>query len=96
MELKYVPPEALDGVVAWNDWATKSSVGPSKNDERSIAFLFNIVGFRVQTVPKLKSFQQLNNHKISVTPAFLALNKSLNKSCVFSKPTRRAQLPFKP
>jgi hypothetical protein len=31
-----------------------------------------------------------------VTPAFLSLNKSPNKSCVFSKPTRRAQLPFKP
>jgi hypothetical protein len=66
-----VPPEALDGVVAWNDWATKSSVGPSKNDERSIAFLFNIVGFRVQTVPKLKSFQQLNNHKIRHRVKFL-------------------------
>jgi hypothetical protein len=32
----------------------------------------------------------------TVTPAFLALNKSPNKSCVFSKLTRRAQLPFKP
>jgi hypothetical protein len=32
----------------------------------------------------------------AVTPAFLALNKSPNKSCVFSKLTRRAQLPFKP
>jgi hypothetical protein len=31
-----------------------------------------------------------------VTPAFLALNKSPNKSCVFPKLTRRAQLPFKP
>jgi hypothetical protein len=31
-----------------------------------------------------------------VTPAFLALNKSPNKSCVFSKLNRRAQLPFKP
>jgi hypothetical protein len=34
-------------------------------------------------------------HRV-VTPAFLALNKSPNKSCVFSKLTRRAQLPFKP
>jgi hypothetical protein len=33
---------------------------------------------------------------VDVTPAFLALNKSPNKSCVFSKLTRRAQLPFKP
>jgi hypothetical protein len=32
---------------------------------------------------------------VPVTPAFLALNKSPTKSCVFSKLTRRAQLPFK-
>jgi hypothetical protein len=34
--------------------------------------------------------------RADVTPAFLALNKSPSKSCVFSKLTRRAQLPFKP
>jgi hypothetical protein len=44
----------------------KLSVGPS-----SITFLFNIAGFRVQTVPKLKPFQQLNNHKIRHRVKFL-------------------------
>jgi hypothetical protein len=43
-----------------------------------------------------KNPQAAHQGQVIVTPAFSTINKSPNKSCVFSKLTRRAQLPFKP